>query len=403
MKKRIIIGLSCIIVFLGVVFLAFGFKKDNKNELTKIKLAEVTHSSFYAPLYVAIEKGYFKDEGIDLELILTPGADKVSAAVLSNDVQIGFAGAESAIYVYKQDEEDYLQLFAGLTKRDGQFIVSRKEIKDFKLEDLYNKEILVGRSTGMPALNFLNALKKNDIDTDKINVNMAVEFSALSGSFIGGVGDFVNLFEPNATALVKQGYGSVAASVGMLSGEVPYTAFYARKSYVIDNKDIIKKFTNAINKGIKYALDNDADVVAKDIINQFPDTSTKDLAEMIKRYKDYDCWLDNPFISEGLFTNLEDFLIDFNLLDEYVPYKDLVNNSLFSILENDYGVRFTHGRQEILVVNANPVESKYLQVEENSPLVLRRGLLYTEDNKYKSYHESVMRMNRYVYADEENE
>ena len=326
MKKRIIIGLSCIIVFLGVVFLAFGFKKDNKNELTKIKLAEVTHSSFYAPLYVAIEKGYFKDEGIDLELILTPGADKVSAAVLSNDVQIGFAGAESAIYVYKQDEEDYLQLFAGLTKRDGQFIVSRKEIKDFKLEDLYNKEILVGRSTGMPALNFLNALKKNDIDTDKINVNMAVEFSALSGSFIGGVGDFVNLFEPNATALVKQGYGSVAASVGMLSGEVPYTAFYARKSYVIDNKDIIKKFTNAINKGIKYALDNDADVVAKDIINQFPDTSTKDLAEMIKRYKDYDCWLDNPFISEGLFTNLEDFLIDFNLLDEYVPYKDLVNN-----------------------------------------------------------------------------
>ena len=326
MKKRIIIGLSCIIVFLGVVFLAFGFKKDNKNELTKVKLAEVTHSSFYAPLYVAIEKGYFKDEGIDLELILTPGADKVSAAVLSNDVQIGFAGAESAIYVYKQDEEDYLQLFAGLTKRDGQFIVSRKEIKDFKLEDLYNKEILVGRSTGMPALNFLNALKKNDIDTDKINVNMAVEFSALSGSFIGGVGDFVNLFEPNATALVKQGYGSVVASVGMLSGEVPYTAFYARKSYVIDNKDIIKKFTNAINKGIKYALDNDADVVAKDIINQFPDTSTKDLAEMIKRYKDYDCWLDNPFISEGLFTNLEDFLIDFNLLDEYVPYKDLVNN-----------------------------------------------------------------------------
>ena len=115
MKKRIIIGLSCIIVFLGVVFLAFGFKKDNKNELTKVKLAEVTHSSFYAPLYVAIEKGYFKDEGIDLELILTPGADKVSAAVLSGDVEIGFAGAESAIYVYKQDEEDYLQLFAGLT------------------------------------------------------------------------------------------------------------------------------------------------------------------------------------------------------------------------------------------------------------------------------------------------
>ena len=246
--------------------------------------------------------------------------------MLSGDVEIGFAGAESAIYVYKQDESDYLQLFAGLTKRDGQFIVSRKEIKDFKLEDIYNKEILVGRSTGMPALNFLNALKKNNIDTNKINVNTAVEFSALSGSFIGGVGEFVNLFEPNATALVKQGYGHVVASVGMLSGEVPYTAFYARKSYVKNHKDIVKKFTDAINKGIKYTLDNDAEVVAKDIINQFPDTSVKDLAEMIKRYKEYDCWLDNPYISEGLFTNLEDFLIDFNLLDEYVPYEDLVNN-----------------------------------------------------------------------------
>ncbi len=326
MKKRIIIGLVCVVIFLGVLGLLLGFRKDNDKSLTKVKLAEVTHSSFYSPLYVALEKGYFKENGIDLELILTPGADKVSAAVLSGDVEIGFAGAESAIYVYKQGESDYLTLFAGLTKRDGQFIVSRKEIKDFKLEDLYNKEILVGRSTGMPALNFLNALKKNNIDTDKINVNTAVEFSALSGSFIGGVGDFVNLFEPNATALVKQGYGNVVASVGMLSGEVPYTAFYARKSYIKDNENIIKKFTDAINKGIKYTMDNDADVVAKDIIGQFPDTSVKDLTEMIKRYKEYDCWLSNPYISEGLFTNLEDFLIDFDLLDEYVPYEDLVNN-----------------------------------------------------------------------------
>ena len=307
MKKKIIIGLSFVVVLLGVMLLAFGLRKNKDSSLTKVRLAEVTHSSFYSPLYVAIEKGYFKEAGIDLELILTPGADKVSAAVLSGDVEIGFAGAESAIYVYKQDEGDYLQLFAGLTKRDGQFIVSRKEIKDFKLEDLYNKEILVGRSTGMPALNFLNALKKNNIDTNKINVNTAVEFSALSGSFIGGVGDFVNLFEPNAAALVKQGYGHVVASVGMLSGEVPYTAFYARKSYVKNHKDIVKKFTDAIN-------------------NQFPDTSVKDLADMIKRYKKYDCWLANPYISEGLFTNLEDFLIDFNLLDEYVPYEDLVNN-----------------------------------------------------------------------------
>ena len=310
---------------LGGYFL--GLKTTNKeNDLEKIRLAEVTHSSFYTPLYVAIEKGYFKEEGLEVELVLTPGADKVSSAVLSGDVQIGLAGAESAIYVYEQKEKDYLELFAGLTKRDGQFIVARDDSKDFKLEDLYNKEILVGRSTGMPALNFLNALKKKNIDIDKINVNYAVDFAALSGTFIGGTGDFVNLFEPNATKLEKEGYGKVVASVGMLSGEVPYTAFYAKKSYIRDNKDIVKKFTNAINKGIMYTMENKGETVAKDIINLFPDTSISDLANMIDRYKEYDCWLNNPYISETLFTNLEEFLIEFKLLDDYVPYKDLVNN-----------------------------------------------------------------------------
>lgn len=326
MKKKIIGGLLCLLVFcLGGYFLELK-TNDKENDLEKIRLAEVTHSSFYTPLYVAIEKGYFKEEGLEVELVLTPGADKVSSAVLSGDVQIGLAGAESAIYVYEQKEKDYLELFAGLTKRDGQFIVARDASKDFKLEYLYNKEILVGRSTGMPALNFLNALKKKNIDIDKINVNYAVDFAALSGTFIGGTGDFVNLFEPNATKLEKEGYGKVVASVGMLSGEVPYTAFYAKKSYIRDNKDTVKKFTNAINKGITYTMENKGETVAKDIINLFPDTSISDLANMIDRYKEYDCWLNNPYISETLFTNLEEFLIEFKLLDDYVPYKDLVNN-----------------------------------------------------------------------------
>lgn len=327
MKKRILIVISCLIVIiLGILLFTIFTKKDKTNSLTKVKVAEVTHSSFYAPLYVALEKGYFKDEGLDIELILTPGADKVSAAVLSNDVEIGFAGAESAIYVYEQNEKDYLQIFAGLTKRDGQFIVSREKIDNFKLEDLYNKEILVGRSSGMPALNFLNAIKNQNINLDKINANYSVEFSALSGTFIGGTGDFVNLFEPNATLLEQQGYGYVVASVGKLSGEVPYTAFYARKSYIEQNGDVITKFTNAIAKGIAYTLSHTEKEVAQAIINQFPDTKIDDLALMIKRYRDYDCWLENPFIDEDLFTNLEDFLIDFDLLEKYVPFNDLVKN-----------------------------------------------------------------------------
>ena len=327
MKKKIIIVIICLITITVVtLFLIKTHVKKENTSLTKIKLAEVTHSSFYAPLYVAKEKGFFEEEGLDVELILTPGADKVSAAVLSNDVEIGFAGAESAIYVYEQEESDYLQLFAGLTKRDGQFIVARNNYENFTLEDLYGKEILVGRSTGMPALNFLNALKNNNIDIDKINVNYSVEFAALSGTFIGGTGDFVNLFEPNATALEKEGYGQVVASVGMMSGEVPYTAFYARKSYIEENQDVIKSFTNAINKAINYTMNNDSTIVAEDIITQFPDTDVSDLALMIDRYKEYDCWLESPFISEEIFTNLEDFLIDFELLEQYVPYNDLVNN-----------------------------------------------------------------------------
>ena len=327
MKKKIIIILIALIVLVGVsLILIKVFDKKEDSSLTKVRLAEVTHSSFYAPLYVAIENGYFEEEGIDLELILTPGADKVSAAVLSGDVEIGFAGAESAIYVYDQKESDYLRIFSGLTKRDGQFIVARDNYDNFSLEDLYGKEILVGRSTGMPALNFLNGLKKMGIDIDKININYSVEFAALSGTFIGGTGDFVNLFEPNATSLEENGYGQVVASVGEMSGEVPYTAFYARKSYIEEQPKIIEGFTNAIAKAITYTLENDAITVAKNIIDQFPDTDINELAMMIDRYKEYDCWLENPFVSEELFTNLEDFLIDFDLLNDYVPYKELVNN-----------------------------------------------------------------------------
>lgn len=326
MKKRILLFIFTLII-LGLIILGVSLsgKKANK-DLINIRVAEVTHSSFYTPLYVALEKGYFKDEGLNVELILTPGADKVSAAVLSNDVEIGFAGAESAIYVYNAQEKDYLQIFSGLTKRDGQFIVSRKPNINFQLKDLYGKEILVGRSTGMPALNFLNALKNNNIDIEKINANYSVEFAALSGSFIGGVGDFVNLFEPNATALEKEGYGYVVASVGELSGEVPYTTFYARKSYINNNSEIIEKFTRAIAKALNYTLNNDSKTLANDIINQFPDTDSNDLATMIDRYKKYDTWLENPFVDEKLFTNLEDFLIDFDLIDEYVPFNDLVHN-----------------------------------------------------------------------------
>mgnify|MGYP000213671393 FL=1 len=324
MKKylSIIVGL-CLIGM--ITFICFTGKKE-ENDLRKIRVAEVTHSPFYTPFYVAIENGYFKEEGLDIELVLTPGADKVSAAVLSNDVEIGFAGPEASIYVYDGGEEDYIISFAGLTKRDGQFILAREATDNFKLEDLYNKEILVGRKGGMPSLNFLNALKKSNIDPKKININYSVQFAALSGSFIGGIGDYVNLFEPTATKLTKDNLGYVVASIGLMSGEVPYTAFNARKSFINNNEDVIRKFTKALNKGIKYTLENNETEIAKVILKQFPDSSLNDLSVIIKRYKDYDCFLDSTFISEKSFENLEDIMIDNDLLKSYVPYSDLIKN-----------------------------------------------------------------------------
>lgn len=322
MKK---IFYTFLVILLLVLCLIFFLPKKEKNDnMNSIKIAEVTHSVFYSPLYVAIEEGYFNEENIDIKLILTPGADKVSAAVLSGDVQIGFAGAESAIYVYEKNEKDYLQIFSGLTKRDGQFILGRKNKKDFSLKDLYGKEILVGRSSGMPALNFLNALKNEEIDKNKIKINYNIDFASLSGAFIGNTGDYVNLFEPTALKLENEGYGYVLQSIGLLSGEMPYTTFYARKSYIENNKEIIKSFTKAINKGLEFVKNNDEMKIAKSIYKQFPDLSLNDLSTIIKRYKDADSFLDSSYIEEKLLINLENLLIDNNLLKDYVPYNDLI-------------------------------------------------------------------------------
>lgn len=329
MKKKIITFLSLlalILILVGLYFVFNNTKKDDNKDLTKVKLAEVTHSAFYAPLYVAIENGYFKESGIDLEVILTPGADKVSAAVLSNTVDVGFAGTESAIYVYQGGEEDYLVTFAGLTKRDGQFILGRDCSKEFKLEDLYGKEILVGRQGGMPALNFLNAMKNSNIDVSKINVNYAVDFASLSGSFIGGMGDYVDLFEPTATSVVKNSNACIVESIGKLSGEMPYTAFYARKSFLNKNKDTLTNFTNAINKGLEFVKNNDAKTIAKVILPQFPDSSLSDLTTIVDNYKKYDSWLQNPIISETSFNNLQDILEDNKLIEKRVPFDKLINN-----------------------------------------------------------------------------
>ena len=330
MKKIITFLLSGIIILFLACLVLFDFNKDSEKEtkkMEKVKLAEVAHTIFYAPQYIAIEKGYFKEYGIDIDLTLASGADKVTAAVLSGDADIGFCGSEATIYVYNGGEKDYLKTFAQLTQKDGTFLVSRKEYKNFKLEDLKGKTIIGGRAGGMPEMTFEYALKQNGIDPKKdVSIDTSVAFPAMSGAFIGGQGDFVTLFEPNATSIEKQGYGHVVASVGELGGVVPYTSYSARISYINNNKELIKNFEKAIQKGLDYVKNHSDKEVAKTILKQFPDTSLNDLESAVKRYREADTWPKTTKFSEKSFNHLQDIMIDYGELQSKVDYSKLIYN-----------------------------------------------------------------------------
>lgn len=324
--KKIIFSIVALVLIAIITVLCINNKKDTT--LQKIKVAEVTHSIFYTPQYLADKLGYFEEEGLDVEFILTPGADKVTAAVLSGDVQIGFCGSEATIYVYNQGEKDYLVNFAGLTKRDGSFIVSRKKIDNFTLEDLKGKYIIGGRKGGMPVMTFEYALREAGIDPEKdVTIDTSVEFASMSGAFIGGTGDFVNLFEPNALQLEKEGYGYVVASLGELGGVVPYTSYNAKKSYIEKNPEVIKGYTKAIQKALDYTKDHKPEELAKDLVDYFPDTSLSDLTTIIKRYKDNDSWFDTTKISEKDFNHIQEIVKSAGELDKKAPYDKLVDTS----------------------------------------------------------------------------
>ena len=327
MKRKIITSLAIILLFLLISASIFNFN-NTANNLTKIKVAEVAHSIFYAPQYAAISQGFFEEEGLEIELTLTPGADKVTAAVLSGDVDIGFSGSEATIYVYNGGEKDYLKTFAQLTQKDGTFLVSREKIEDFTLNDLLGKTVIGGREGGMPEMTFEWALREAGINPKKdLNIDTSVAFAAMGGSFIGGNGDFVTLFEPTALEIEKQGYGYVVASIGELGGIVPYTSYSAKISYLENNPEIIKKFINAVQKGLDFVHNNDNETIAKAILNFFPDTALSDLTKVIDRYKKQDTWPKTTNFSKESFEHLQKIMIASGELKEVVPYEKLIYNN----------------------------------------------------------------------------
>lgn len=323
--KKIIIPIICICLLAVIFFLELAAKKETSNQkLEKVKVAEVTHSIFYTPLYVADALGYFEEEGLDVEIILTSGANNVAAAVMSKDVQIGFCGSEQTLYIYNEGAKDYLINFAGMTKRDGSFLVSREPMENFDLSKLKGV-VLGGRQGGMPSMTLNYTLHEQGLD--QLEVDTSVDFAALSGAFIGGQGDYVTLFEPNALNIEKEGYGYVIASIGELGGEVPYTTFNALKSYIEEHPDVIEKFTRAIQKGLDYTFEHSSSDLSKILVDYFPDTSLNDIEKVVERHRKSDSWYKTTYITEEGFNHMQE-IVEYNgFLTKKVDYTTVVDNT----------------------------------------------------------------------------
>lgn len=329
MKKKIIIGVV-ILVIVAIVVGVVVARKNNKtadDDITKIKVSEVTRSVFYAPQYVAINNGYFDDYGMEIDLTTGQGADAVMTSVLSNEVQIGFAGPEASVYVYNEGKEDYTQVFAQLTKRDGSFLVSKEKIDNFDWNMLKGKTVIPGRKGGVPYMTLEYVIKQHGLTPGKdLTLDDSIKFDLMASAFTSGDADYVTLFEPTASNIQKLGKGYIVASVGKESGEIPYTAYFAKKSYIENNEETIQNFTNAIYEGQKWVEEHTAEEIAEVIQDFFPDTDLDLLATAIQSYKDIDAWNDTPVLKEESFNKLQDVISEAGELTQKAPYDKIINN-----------------------------------------------------------------------------
>ena len=330
MKNKKWISLTAAVV-LAVTTLPMIVEKEKKDvaeeKLTEVTLNEVAHSIFYAPQYVAIEEGYFAEEGLDLTLVTGFGADKTMTAVISGEADIGFMGAEASIYAYQEGATDPVVNFAQLTQRAGNFLVAREQMADFKWEDLKGKKVLGGRKGGMPEMVFEYILRKNGLDPQKdLAIDQSIDFGSTAAAFTGDdSAEFTVEFEPSATLLEKENAGFVVASLGVDSGYVPYTSYSAKTSYIDKNPQIIQKFTNALQKGMEYVQNHSPEEIAQVIAPQFAETDLDTITTIVKRYHDQDTWKSDLIFEKESFELLEDILEEAGELKERVEYKNLVN------------------------------------------------------------------------------
>lgn len=327
--KKVIISVIAIVVIAVAVFAIY--KVNNKttetSDLTTIQLNEVTRSVFYAPQYAAISNGFFEEEGLELEITTGQGADKVMTAILAGQSDIGLCGPEAAIYVYNEGKEDYIEVFAQLTQKDGSFLVSKEPTDNFSWQDLKGKTVIPGRKGGVPYMTLEYVLKQNGLNpqTDLV-LDDSIKFDLMAGAFTGGDAEYVTLFEPTASMTQDAGKGYIVASVGEAAGEVPYTAYCAKKSYIENNQDIIEKFTRATYKGEQWVKEHTAREVAESIQEFFPDTTVESLENSVQKYKDIDAWKENPILKEEAFDKLQLIMTEAGELEQKAPYDKIVNN-----------------------------------------------------------------------------
>lgn len=324
-----LIALVCSFVFLITIFSGCSSSKSEKS-LKKVKLNEVARSVFYAPMYAAINRGMFREQGLDIELATGQGADKTMQTVLSKNADIGFCGPEQVIYIYNQKREDYPVLFAQMTTTDGSFLVSRQKNANFNWEDVKGKTIIGGRPGGVPEMALEYVLKKNNLKPGqdvKVITNLA--YTATSGAFKAGTGDYVALFEPTASMLEQDKNGYIAASVGKSAGKLPYTCYFATKSYIKSNPDVIKAFTKAIYKGQIWVKNHSDKEVAESIKSFFPGTSDSVLQSVVKNYRSIGAYSDTPVIGKQNLDRLMDIIQSYkaSLIPQKPAFSKIVDNS----------------------------------------------------------------------------
>ncbi len=323
LRKLLYLALTAILLS----FILVGCNSKEK-ATEKIRVSEVTHSIFYAPMYVALNNGYFEEEGIEIELVNAGGADKVMTALLTDAADIGFAGPESVIYVCAQGKDDYPKVFAQLTQCDGSFLVGREKINNFDWKYLKGSTILPGRKGGIPYMMLLYCLNQNGLEVGKdVFFDDSISFNAMTGAFISGTGDYVTVFEPSATDIENEGKGFILASIGEEGGRVPYTTYFANRDYLEGNEELVQRFTNAIYKGQQFVQNSTAEEIAKVIAPSFADTDEKTIVSVINRYKDIGAYSENCKMTEEDFNRLCDILENAGELSAEIAYNDIVDNT----------------------------------------------------------------------------